>query len=200
MLVEAIALLLKQLNDHISQVDGSAGAPSQAVLGNVALLDRPEVATELDNHIVLTLVNVEEERALKNGPVTTPTGAGEVGYRNRPIHLNLFLLFTANYRNYETALKRLTQVLTFFQGKQRFTAANSPGSPLPQSGIVEFSLVMDLLSLTFEQVNHLWGFLGAKQSPSTIYRGRLVAVFDQRVLETGGRIQDIDIVSRDITA
>src|SRR5437773_12316769 len=67
MMVEAIAVLLKQLNDYISQVDGSAGAPSQAVSGNIAQLDRPEVATELDNHIVLSLVNLEEERALKNG-------------------------------------------------------------------------------------------------------------------------------------
>jgi len=36
MMVEAIAVLLKQLNDYISQVDGSAGAPSQAVSGNIA--------------------------------------------------------------------------------------------------------------------------------------------------------------------
>lgn len=200
MMVEAMALLLKQLNDYITQVDSSAGAPSQAVLGNVAQMDRPEIATELDNHIVLTLVNVEEERALKNGPVTTLAPTGEVGYRNRPLHLNLFLLFTANYRNYGTALKRLAQVLTFFQGKRRFTAANSPGAVLPQSGIVEFSLALDLLSLTFEQVNHLWGFLGAKQGPFVIYRGRLVVVSDGRLLQTGGRIQELEVSSRDITA
>lgn len=199
MMVEAISLLLKQLNDYIAQVDGGAGVPNQAIVGNVSQLERPEIATELDNHVVLTLVNVEEERALKNGRVTATVG-GEVSYRNRPIHLNLLLLFTANYRNYGTGLKRLAQVLTFFQGKQKFTAGNSPGSNLPQSGIVEFSLVMDLLSLTFEQVNHLWGILGGKQLPFAIYRGRLVAISDQRVLEGGGVIQDIEISSRDITA
>ena len=39
---------------------------------------------------------------------------------------------------------------------------------------------MDLLSLSFEEVNHLWGFLGTRQSPSAIFRGRLVVVSDQR--------------------
>ena len=200
MMAEAMGLLLKQLNDYITQVDGGAGGPDQAVLGNVAQLDRAEVATELENHLVLTLVNIEEERTLKNGAVTAPIGAGQVGYRNRPIHLNLLLLFTANYRNYTTALRRLTQALTFFQGKNKFTAANSPGSNLPQGGIVEFTLVMDLLSLTFEQVNHLWGVLGAKQIPFAVYRGRLVAVSDQRLLQTGGSIHEIEVLSRDITA
>jgi hypothetical protein len=200
MMVEAIAVLLKQLNDYISQIDGTAGAPSQAVSGNIAQLDRSEIATELDNHIVLSLVNLEEERALKNGKVATIAGTGEVDYRNRPIHLNLFLLFTANYRTYDTALKRLAQVLTFFQGKQKFTFANSPVPNLPQSGISDFSLVMDLLSLSFEEVNHLWGFLGTRESPFAIYRGRLVVVADDRLLETGARIQDLEVTSRDITA
>jgi Pvc16 N-terminal domain len=200
MIVDAIALLLAQLNAYIAQADGAGGATNQAVAGNIAQLDRSEVATELENHIVLSLVNLEEERALKNGQTAFTSSTGEVGYRNRPVHLNLFLLFTANYRNYATALRRLTQVLTFFQGRQKFTFANSPGPTVTQSGIVDFSLVMDLLSLSFEEVNHLWGFLGTKESPFAIYRGRLVVIADQRLLETGAMIQDIDVTSRDITA
>ena len=200
MIVEAMTLLLRQLNDYIAQADGSAGAPVQAVWGNIAQLDRPEVATELENHIVMSLVNLEEERALKNGQTAFTSSTGDVAYRNRPVHLNLFLLFTANYRNYGTALRRLAQVLTFFQGKQKFTFANSPGPNLPQPGIADFSLAMDLLSLSFEEVNHLWGFLGTKENPFTIYRGRLVVIADQRLLETGAMIQDLEVMSRDITA
>jgi hypothetical protein len=200
MIVEAMTLLLKQLNDYITQIDGSAGAPAQALWGNIAQLDRTEVATELDNHIVLTLVNTEEERSLKNGRVANTLAGGNVGYMNRPFYLNLFLLFTANYRNYGTALGRLAQVLTFFQGKQQFTPANSPGLILPQNGIVDFSLTMDLLSLTFNEVNHLWGYLGTKQSPSVVFRGRLVAISDDRLLETGARIQDLDLVGRGVGA
>lgn len=201
MIVEAMALLLRQLNDHLARIDGAGtGAPDQIVLGNVAQLDRQEVATELDNHLVLGLVNVEEERTLKNARATVAGDGGAVLYRNPPLHLNLYLLFTANYRNYETGLKRLAQVLAFFQGKQRFTLADAPGVVPAEAVIVEFSLSMDLISLTFEQVNHLWGFLGARQMPSVIYRGRLVAISDQRILDGGGRIMDIALNTRGATA
>lgn len=201
MMVEAISLLLKQLNDYVIQNDGSGpGAPNQVVWGNVGQLDRQEVATELDNHVILSLVNLEEERTLKNGRAFTNVGANDVVCRNPPVHLNLFLLFAANYRNYGTALKRLAQVLTFFQGKQKFTIGNSPGAFAPQSAIADFSLVMDLFSLSFEQVNHLWGFLGARQMPFALYRGRLITMTDHRVLEGGGRIRDIELSSRDVTA
>ena len=68
MIVEAITLLLAQLNAYIALDDGGGpGAPNQALLGNIAQLDRPETATELDNHLVLSLVKLEEERTLKNG-------------------------------------------------------------------------------------------------------------------------------------
>jgi hypothetical protein len=195
MISDAMTLLLRQLNDYIAQVDGGGGAPTQAVLGNVAQLDNSDVAKDLENHLVLTLVNVEEERAMKNGQVARVRPGGDVGYMNRPFHLNLFLLFTANYRLYATALRRLTQVLTFFQGKQQFTFGNSPGPNPPQSGIVDFSLSMELLSLSFEEVNHLWGFLGGRQGPSAIFRGRLVVVADQRLLETGATLQELGLVA-----
>jgi hypothetical protein len=199
MLVEAMSLLLNQLNQYIVRADGGPiGASSQVVWGNIAQLDKPEIATELDNHLVMTLVKLEEERALKNGKAFTTSAAGEVVYRNRPLNLNLFVVFTANFRNYGTGLRRLAQVLTFFQGKQKFTPENSPGS-LPQAPLADFSLTMDLLSLTFEEINHLWGFLGAKQSPFALYRGRLVTLADMPALEGGGVIQDIDVITRDAT-
>src|SRR5262245_25011639 len=200
MMVEAIGLLMNQLNEHIARIDGGgAGAPDQVVLGNVAHLDRQEIATELENHVVISLVKIEEERTLRNGKAFAPDPTGQIVYRNRPLHLNLFLLFASNYRNYGTALRRLTQLLTFFQGKQKFTLANSPGS-LPQPPIVEFSLTMDLLSPTFEEVNHLWGFLGARQSPFALYRGRLVGLLDMPALDGTGFIQEIEVIGKDATA
>lgn len=199
MMVEAMGLLLNQLNAYIANADGAGpGAPAQALWGNVAQLDRQEVAAELDNHVVLSLVKIEQERALRNGRCHEPDPAGGVLYRNRPLHLNLFLLFVANYKNYGTALRRLAQVLTFFQGKQKFTQANSPGS-MPQAPIAEFSLTLDLMSPTFEEVNHLWGFLGAKESPFALYRGRLVALTDMPVLDGTGIIQDVEVIGRDAT-
>ena len=117
MMINALTLLLAQLNQYIHQADGSpAGTSSVAVWGNIAQLDNGETATALENHLVLTLVNLEEEKTLKNSSAFSRDASGGIGYHNPPLHLNLFLLFTSNYRNYETGLKRLSQTMTFFQG------------------------------------------------------------------------------------
>lgn len=198
MLVEAISLLLSQLNQYILHADGSAlGTVAPAVWGNIAQFDHPEIGPDLENKLVLTVVNIEEEKTLKNATNQTRDPSGSVEYKNPPLHLNLVVLFAANYRNYETALKRLTQVLSFFQGKQRFTSKNSPGAGLAPT--TELSLTMDLLSLSFEEVNHLWGSLGGKQIPFAAYRGRLITIDDRRVLEGGGMVREVSILGRDAT-
>lgn len=196
MIYESISLLLNQINQYLHQQDGDPlGAADAVVIGNIAQLDISEVATELDNHVVLSLVNLEEEATLKNGRTSALQSNGSVGYFNPPLHVNLFVLWTANYRNYETALKRLSQIMTFFQGKNKFTPSNSPGAGLPE--LLDFSLTMELLSLSLEEVNHLWGVLGGKQLPFAIYRGRLITLRDQRLLDGGGLIREIDVMERD---
>jgi hypothetical protein len=194
MLADAILLLLSQVNQHLPPEDGR----NVAVMGNIAQVDIPEISAELNNHIVLSLVNLEEETTLKNGRTTSPGQNNNVGYVNPPLHINLFVLWTANYRNYETALKRLSQIMTFFQGKNKFTPANSPGSGF--SSLLEFSLTMDFLSLNLEETNHLWGSLGGKQLPFAAYRGRLITLKDQRLLDGGGLIQEVNITGRDTTS
>lgn len=199
MVVEAVSLLLGQLNQYFHQLDGTPmSAADPAIMGNIAQLDVSEIATDLENHVVLTLVNVAEEVALKNGRSFTTHPNGIVEYHNAPLHLNLFLLFTANYRNYETALKRLSQVMTFFQGRQKFTPTNSPNPNI--TPLSDFSITVDLISLSFEEINHLWGSLGGKQLPFAAYRGRLITLHDQRILESGGNISQIEISGRDATA
>ncbi len=87
-------------------------------------------------------------------------------------------------------------MLTFFQGKTRFTISNSPGAGQGLEPHTELSLTMELLSLSFEEVNHLWGSLGGKQLPFAAYRGRLVTLRDRRMLGAGGEITDIEVVGR----
>jgi hypothetical protein len=199
MMVEAVTVVLAQLNQYIQQADGEpVGSADVAILGNIAQLEIPEVANELENRLILTLVNAEEESALKNGNVATREPGGAVTYQNRPLFLNLCLLFTANYRKYETALRRLAQVFAFFQGKRTFTSTNSPEHDAVNGvfAVTRLSLTMDLLSLTFEDISHLWGSLGGKQLPFAAYRGRLVAIQDPRVLDVGGTIREIEVRGR----
>ena len=67
----------------------------------------------------------------------------------------------------------LARVLTFFQAHPRFVGTEFPAL---DPGIE--MLVPELRSLTFEQLNQLWAFIGGKQLPSAVYRVRLVALQD----------------------
>lgn len=200
MLVDSITMLLAELNQFIHRADGDpVGTAAVAIMGNISQTDHVDISNDLENQLVLTLLNVEEESTMKNEPTFTRRSATVVDYHNVPLSLNLFMLFSANYRNYNTALRRIQQVLTFFQGKNQFTPANSPGVVPGLDPTADLSITLDLMSLSFEEINHIWGALGGKQLPSVSYRGRLVTLRDRKLLAAGGLIREIDVIGREAT-
>jgi hypothetical protein len=169
MLHLAADFLTRELNSWLVQrTGGSFGA---AVLTRIAT-DAGKWAIP-DDQVGVALVNVEEERALKSQVPQTTYVDGRQVLREPEIKLNLYLLFAPHFKNYDQGLKQLSYVLTFFQGHPVFTRERYPGlDPRIEK------LGVDLIGLTFEQLNQLWGFIGAKQLPSAVYRVRLVALQD----------------------
>ena len=199
MLPEALSLLLSGLNQHLHAADGSpSGSPNVAILGNISQLDQPNAPT-LDNLLIVSLCNLEEEAAMKNGPTAFRQGS-QVEYRHRPVHLNLLLIFAANYNNYDTALRRIDQVVSYFQGHKKFDLAGFPGAVPGLNPEDELSITMELLSLSLEEINHLWGVLGGRQLPFVAYRGRLIKIEQDRPLAAGGDVREITVVAQDTVA
>jgi len=124
-----------------------------------------------DNSLGLTLVNVEEERVVKSQKTYTIESNGQVSKINPEIKLNLFVLVSANFTDYDKGLQYLSAVIRCFQSSNVFTHENTPNM---DSSLEK--LIVDLFTLNFEQQNHLWGALGAKYIPSVLYRVRLVAI------------------------
>lgn len=124
-----------------------------------------------DDQIGVALVNVEEERALRSQLPQAQYIDGRQVIVEPEIKLNLHLLFAAQFKRYDQALRQLSLVLTFFQSHPVFTRERYPGL----DARIE-KLAVDLISLSFEQLNQLWAFVGAKQLPSAVYRVRLVAL------------------------
>ena len=166
-------------------------------LGNIALFDTQE-GEEISSRIIITLVNIEEESTLKNSrPVQAVNGG--VRYVQPPVHINLYLLFSCNFPGgaikYQDSLKRLGNILLFFQQYKTFNvlgAFSSTNEDIIPEEALDFKLYLDLYTLTFEQINHLWGALGGKQLPSVLYKMRLVKVFDQRTGRAGSPIVEIE--------
>jgi hypothetical protein len=129
-----------------------------------------KLATE-DKSIVITLVNVEEERMAKSQNAVSVSSNGNVSLVNPEIKLNLFILISTNFQNYDTGIQYLSAVVRCFQANNVFTKEKVPAmDPAIQK------LIVELYTLNFEQQNHLWGSLGAKYMPSVLYRVRLITI------------------------
>lgn len=203
MLFEALSIVRDELQYYIRT--WGAGMPSaNVVLENVALLETSG-DTLLSDAITISLVNIEEESTLKNTSHLRPNGTGGLAYTHAPIFLNLYLLFCANFtggqhpnNNYLEALRRLSLVIQFFQSRKQFSIHNSPNSSLAQDPgnfsnpqLTGLELSMELYTLTFEQINHLWGSLGGRQIPFVMFKSRLVAI-QERAVRNVGIVEEID--------
>jgi hypothetical protein len=138
-------------------------------------------------------VNIEEEQTLKNAPHYQVVNS-KIQYKNPPVNLNLYILFCANHTEYDIALERLSEVITFFQGQTKFSLQTTPPplSGAEPSTFAGIRILIELYTLTFEQINYLWGSLGGKQVPFVMYRARLVSLQDDRQIGGGEQILDIE--------
>jgi len=124
---------------------------------------------EPEDSIGASVINIEEERTVKAHLPQTTYLNGQHVVSPPELRLNLYVLFAANFKVYEEALKNLSYVLTYFQSHPAFTQSEFPGLDLR----IE-KLLLELQSPSFEQWNQIWGCNGGKQLPSIIYKVRMV--------------------------
>lgn len=191
MIHPVLKFLVEQMNFYIDQVK----KPDIVVVSPVAVLQSivriDEETLKSTNNVLVSLVNFSEEATMKNFPNHTILNNDMVVYNNPPINLNLFILVTACMTNYENALIYLSHAITFFQGKYSFTLKNSVTQVdgLPD----DFHIILDLYTLSFEQVNYLWSTLGGKQHPFVCYKVRLLQIERASTTETRGIIRQVRI-------
>lgn len=190
MIDKALAMLRDELDNYIDLSIGSA----EVVVDNIGLLETSSADT-LTKRIVITLVNLEEESTLKNStPLRKNFGYNAV-YENPPVFLNLYVLITCNYSgdDYVHALERLSAIIKFFQSRNSFSYNSLSGGMLPtEPELIDLKFTMELYTLTFEQINHLWGSLGGRQIPFVMYKLRLVALTERAVVREIPVIEEID--------
>lgn len=191
MIKQALLLLRDELQNYINYFDASVSV----VVDNIGLMETSR-GDSLTNNIVITLVNIEEESTLKNGGNLKRPITDQAVYKNIPVYLNLYVLFTCNYsgNDYRLALERLSFVIRFLQGRTSFSASSSSASLAPDftdPELIDLKFTTELYTLTFEQINHLWGSLGGRQVPFAMYKLRLVAITDNVVARREPLIEEI---------
>lgn len=190
MISDAIKLIELNLDNYISEFEPDLGADRLVKVDNIAMAEElggPD--NQLTGHVVMSLVNVQEETTLKNAPAYRINNS-RTTYKNSPVQVNLFILFSVLHNQYETSLRLLSRVIEFFQWRKELSFSETP---VPGNISRKITIHPDLYSLTFEQLNHLWGALGGKQVPFALYRMRVIALEAEKQKSEGGMITQVYI-------
>jgi hypothetical protein len=165
-------------------------------LANVAWNDSETVAGSGGDasDAFISLVNIEEDRISRSQENFTRTSS-LVTYKNPKVYLNLYLLFSVNLSSYTESLKRLSYIIQFFQYRNVFTTLTSPSLP---DGVGE--LILDMTTLSYQDLNNLWGIMGSKYLPSVMYKMRLITISEEFAQGEAGLIGQVAINAKNISA
>ena len=195
MLYESMHILKEQLDSYFSDI----GLNRTTELQNIALWESgKDEDSQLNEKLIITLLRMEEEVTLKNSP-HVKVNENKSEYLNPPLHLNLYLLIAANFKNYDTSLISISKVIEFFQGKKVFTSSNTVYNRdnVAFEILDDFRFILEIYSPSFEELNNIWGTLGGRQMPSVIYKVQLIQIErDKKLAESqiithiGGTLND----------
>jgi hypothetical protein len=140
----------------------------------------------------MTVINLSEEGTLKNFPNNRTVG-NRVEKKNPVVNLKLFVLFSSNKNQYDQALKDISKIIEFFQGKSVFTQSDTvyDRNNVDFDNIDNFKFTVDLYTPTFEELNYIWGSLGGKQIPSVLYKMSLIQIERTATNSQAGRINTL---------
>lgn len=167
-------LALQFLGDEISGYLHARTGSDAVKCKPSKLVDEAGKYAVVEDSLGVSLIRVAEERTFKAQVPEATYVDGRHVILEPPLKLNLHVLVAAHFKLYDQALKYLSHVLTFFQAHPAFTPAEYPALEVR----IE-KLLVELESLTYEQLNQIWAFIGGKHLPSVVYQVRLVTLQDQ---------------------
>lgn len=131
------------------------------------------VTENIENKIILSVINLEHETSVYSSGNYISDGNNSFGKVSPPVHLNLYLLVSANYDsgNYLEALKMLSTVIAVFQSNTYFTQQKNPTMESPLE-----KLTLEIFNLPINELSHIWSGIGAKYVPSIVYKVRMISI------------------------
>ncbi|WP_417873734.1 DUF4255 domain-containing protein [Xanthomarina gelatinilytica] len=176
MINTAIQFITSFLNNEIQLAHGVDG--NMVVAGSIMNTDG-SVSAGFDNKMVLTLINLEQEKAMKNTGDLSIVGRG-FGKVAPPIYLNMYLLVSANFvsTNYMEALKMLSTVIGAFQVNSFFSNQTHPDLDSKLG-----KLTFEIVNLSTSELSHVWSGMGAKYLPSVLYKVRMITFNAEQIVK-----------------
>lgn len=182
MIADALIFLRNRLNQHFKSfsIDPATGASEDKVVFLDGEQKTDSVSFRTDT-VTLLLYRVEKETTLHPGDPFVRVANGRAAQKVKPdVGMNLYVLFVAKFKDYGQGLHYLSQVIRFFQSNNVFDRQSAP-----ELGDEIAELALDLVTLTVQQENELWGLLRTFYLPSVAYRIRTIVFMDEAALPPG---------------
>lgn len=182
---QLLTFIEKKLNTHLKLKFGIS--EDKLVLTTLSTSGSGEPSAMLNDSLVMTLMNIEEEKTHNTGHKYVRTKVG-FSKMNPPIQLNIYLLFAAyfNHENYAEGIKLISAVLGFFQVNNMFQSTDYPAL----AGVAD-KVSVELVSMDVNRLNQIWGSLAANYRPSALYRFRSIIVQESVLKDDVSLIQSI---------
>ncbi len=160
---------------------------------NIAALNDGDDFLESTFPIVMSIVNIEEDKTLRNQSVYLRELNNQTDiqrYRHPTKHLIISLLFSSYNKDlskYLDGIDKLKNILYFFQQNNAvyykegmalitypdFIPLNTP-EQLESDGYAK--ITFETISLSIDQLNQMWSYLGSRYMPSVLVKMKLVHV------------------------
>lgn len=189
MIGDALTYIRKRLDAHLRAVMGLAEDGSAAERVILVDGDKLDPFTLPQGTIGMLVANVQEDREFRDADRFQRRHGNGPGLKLEghypDIHLELFVLFIANFKDYATAWNQLYQVLSFFQQHPVFDTDSDKNLP---PGIERLPSEIDrlsneLCSQSFQEQNELWSALRTSLRPALLHRFRLITLRGQATKE-----------------
>lgn len=134
--------------------------------------------------VMLTLINLKEEQTLKNTAYSrVNNNTMKTEYFNPYVFLNAYIMFSSRRATYRDSITDIAKIIRFIHGQNTFEATFNG---------MDYRVVLNMYSPTFEELNHIWAILGGKVFPSIMYVMRVAELHSTKVTEGGGVIENIE--------
>ena len=172
-MIDDAVLFLRQ---HLSSALKSADlAEDPVVFVDDAKMDS---VTFKPGAVSVLLVNIEEETTLREPDLYSRVSPNGVWNAVQPeIRINLYVLFVAQFTQYEQSLKYLSRIVQHFQNHRVFNQQNAP----ELSQRID-RLILELITLPFSEQNEIWGALRTAYRPSVLYKAKMIVFRDEGAL------------------
>ena len=162
MIDAAISHISGELNQFLKR---SSELDEDVVVVSNILEQDGSVASHVNNKIVVSLVNIQQDTVPFRQQNLASVGSVRSVVSTPPLYFNLY--FSGN--NYHEGLKFISSTINYFQGQPVFDRSNSPGL----AGNID-KLVLDIENLSMSDLSGVWGMLSGKYLPSILYKVRMV--------------------------